>query len=50
MDILFHIVAAGAMGPGHVDPRDLSPGGGDPHAFFSRVRSKGMSKALHCLR
>ena len=28
MDILFHLVATDAMGPGQVDPRDLSPGGG----------------------
>lgn len=34
MDILFHLVARGAMSPGHMDPRDLSPGGG-AHMLFS---------------
>lgn len=36
MDILFHLLAAGAMRPRHVDPRDLSPGGGGICMLFSQ--------------
>lgn len=46
MDILFHLVAAGAMGPGHVDPRDLSPRGGGTCTLFSQwvgVRTQAKS-------
>lgn len=37
MDVLFHLVATGAMGPGHVDLRNLSVGGGVgvEHMLFS---------------
>lgn len=50
MDILFHLVATGALGPSHVDPRDLSPGGREVSLLFiMKGKSKDMSKMLALL-
>lgn len=50
MDILFHLVATGAMGPSQVDPRDLSPGGREVCLLFIwKRKSKEVSKVLSLL-